>query len=177
MPDRRIKGARTRSTSRVDREIPINLERIMLRAVGDETFRALLVEDPVRAASDGGFELKGTEEAMLAAMDRATIEAMVRRFEAPRARGSGFARGVAAAVAGSMIISVSACGEGTSKGVGPDPPDGVADSTDPVPEVADAADPLPDVYEEPDADVAVDTPHEGSFGVLPDMPEDVEDDG
>ena len=182
---RQVKGARTRNVPRVGREIPINLERIMMRAVQDEAFRARLLEDPVEAAA--GFELKGTERALLAAMDRSTVEAMVQRFGAPKARRSGFAKGVAAAMAGSMIISVSACGDEPTRGVGPDPPDGTADSTDPVVDDADAVMPtgiypdLPDVYEEPiddglDADVIVDTPHDGSWGVLPDLPDDVEDD-
>ena len=156
------------------------------QAVRDEAFRERLIEDPVGASTDEDFELKGSEKAMLSAMDRPTIEALVQRFGAPRARRSGFAKGVAAAMAGSMIISVSACGE--TDGVGPDPPDGMADSTDPV--VDDVVDvvpegmlpDMPDVYEEPiedgglDADVIVDTPHEGSWGVRPDMPDDVEDD-
>ncbi|MBW2261174.1 MAG: hypothetical protein JRG91_04305 [Deltaproteobacteria bacterium] len=183
---RQIKGSRKSNVPRVGREIPINLERIMMQAVRDEAFRERLIEDPVGASTDEDFELKGTERAMLSAMDRSTIEALVQRFGAPKARRSGFAKGVAAAVAGSMIISVSACGE--TKGVGPEPPDGTTDSTDPI--VDDAADvaptgilpDMPDVYEEPiedglDADVIVDTPHEGSWGVLPDMPDDVDDDG
>ncbi len=183
---RPIKGSRSRNAPRVGREIPINLERIMMRAVADEAFRRVLLEDPVRAAADGGFDLKGTERALLAAMDRATIEALVQRFGAPRARRSGFARGVAAAVAGSMIISVSACGDEPTRGVGPDT-DSTTDSTDPL--IDDSMDvaptgilpDMPDVYEEPiddglDADVIVDTPHEGSWGVLPDMPDDVEED-
>jgi len=184
--DRKIKGSRNRAVRRVGREIPINLERIMMRAVGDERFRALLVEDPVRAAQEGEFQLKGSERALLAAMDRATIEAMVQRFGGPRSRMSGFAKGVAAAMAGSMIISVSACGDEATKGVGPDL-DSTTDATDPVADdhldlVPTGILPdIPEVYEETDEDgieedVVVDTPHEGSWGVLPDMPEDPEDD-
>jgi hypothetical protein len=175
---RQVKGARNRNVPRVDREIPINLERIMMRAVQDEGFRARLVEDPVKAAAGEHFELKGTERALLAAMDRPTIEAMVRRFGAPRARRSGFAKGVAAAMAGSMIISVSACGEPTD-GVGPDPPDGMADSTDPsVDDSGDAtrgiAPDMPDVYEDPVED-GLDVIDDGSFGVRPDMPDDADE--
>jgi hypothetical protein len=181
------RGYRVRRTPRQGREVPINLERIMMRAVSDQAFRELLFEDPVKAAAAGSYDLKGTERALLAAMDRATLEAMVRRFEAPRARHSGFTKGVAAAMAGSMIISVSACGDEPTRGVGPDPPDGTTDSTDPVMDDHVDVSPagiypdLPDVVEEPaddglDADVIVDTPHDGSWGALPDMPEDVEED-
>jgi hypothetical protein len=182
---RHIKGSRNRVVRRVGREIPINLERIMMRAVGDERFRARLLEDPLGAVEEELFELKGSERALLAAMDRTTVEAMVRRFGAPRARRSGFARGVAAAMAGSMIISVSACGDETTKGVGPDL-DSTTDSTDPVADdhldmVPTGILPdIPDVYEETDddgveEDVIVDTPHDGSWGIMPDMPEDPEE--
>lgn len=158
------RGFSRRRMPRLGMEIPINLERILMDAARDDAFRQRLLEDPVAAVTAGGFDLTCTERAMLAAMDRSTVEAMVQRFGPARSRRSGFAKGVAAAVAGSMIISVST-GCVQSAGVIPEPPEDAQAEPDLGPEVPvdSTPDPVggifpdwppdaPDLYEEPDVE-------------------------
>jgi hypothetical protein len=91
---------------------------------------------------------------------------MIDRLAPERRKRSRFARQVAAAVAGSVIISVSACGEDTSKGVGPDLDTGTEDILDTTESDGDVTD-VSDVTEEPAEDPISDM----SWGARPDMPD------
>jgi hypothetical protein len=101
-------------------EIPINLEKVLLRASADPVFKEALLEDPGRALAGAGFSLTGSERAVLSAMDRPTLETTIDRFASGRRRRGRFARHVAAAVAGSMIITASCIT--ASDGNDPGPP-------------------------------------------------------
>jgi hypothetical protein len=174
MSDRKMKqlprGFRKRGANRLGMEIPINLERILLEAARDGAFRERLLVDPTRAVAEGGFGLSSTEKAMLAAMDRSMIEAMVRRFGRGRSRKTGFAKGVAAAVAGSMVISVGT-GCVQSAGIDPAPPEDATTEADVMvdfidrpadgisegfPDLTDTDDPFDEEGGDPDEDAADD---------------------
>ncbi|MBW2261175.1 MAG: hypothetical protein JRG91_04310 [Deltaproteobacteria bacterium] len=166
------RGFSRRRLNRLGMEIPINLERILLGAARDEAFREDLFEDPSRAAADGGFDLTATEIAMLTAMDRSTLEAMIGGFGTERVRRGRFARHVAAAVAGTMVISVgSGC---YSAGTLPEPPEDSRTEADvrvdlvgpsdgisaDFPDLADANDPIDEDDEDPGEDEADDAEEE-----------------
>jgi hypothetical protein len=105
------KGSRRRARPRVEIEIPVNLERILLAASRDGALRAALVEDPLGTASREGCELTGSERAMLAAMTPSALAAMLERIAPGRPR-SRFASKVAAAVAGTLLVTTACTGDG-----------------------------------------------------------------
>ncbi len=150
MPDRRIKGSHAKKRRLRGVEVPINLERILLAAARDEAFCGRLLDDPARTAREGGFELTASELGMLSSMDRSALDATIRSFGSVKKRRGAFAGKVAAALAGSMIITVSACGdEEQTRGIEPDvPPDVELDVFDGI-----SPDMPPDVLEEEDDDV------------------------
>ena len=123
-------GSRNRRGIRTKLEIPINLERILLRAAEDREFRDALLTDAARAPSENGFALRSSERAMLSAMPRTLLEKLIERFRPDKLKRSRFARHVAAAFAGSMVVTATACGDGgdgASRGAAPDfPEDGGA---------------------------------------------------
>ncbi|MBW2263242.1 MAG: hypothetical protein JRG91_14830 [Deltaproteobacteria bacterium] len=124
----RIVGSSERQGPREDVNIPVNLERILLAAAGDDEFLGRFLSDPAGAAMQEGFDLTGSERAMLSALERRDLGKLVERFRPERIRKSRFARHVAAAVAGSMIISVVACDVAKGGGAGPDLPDAEVDA-------------------------------------------------
>ncbi|MBW2261171.1 MAG: hypothetical protein JRG91_04290, partial [Deltaproteobacteria bacterium] len=62
-----VRGSCQRRGLRTESEIPVGIERVLLRAAEDEAFRERLLEDP--AAALKGERLAGSETAMLLAMD------------------------------------------------------------------------------------------------------------
>jgi hypothetical protein len=150
---------------RQELEIPVSLELVLIRASREEAFRTALLEDPVAALEAGGIEMKPSERAVLLSMSRGVLETMIDRFR-PEVHGrSLFARKVATAVAGSLVVGVVSCGEPASEsdviidavgGVGPDMPWDVP--LDPAVEevgpdaVDDAADAVEDADEPGDAE-------------------------
>ena len=114
-----VVGSVTRQGPRDDVRIPVNLERVLLAAAGDDAFLGRLLDDPAGAAEQGGYELTDSERAMLSALGRGELESLVERLRPERIGRSRFARNVAAAVAGSMIVSVVAC-DIAEKGAGPE---------------------------------------------------------
>ena len=131
MADRRIKGSHGRSGRRLELEIPVSLELVLVRASEDEEFRTELLDDPGPAVERHGIEMKPSERAMLQSMSRGALETMIDGFRPSIHGRSRFARKVATAVAGSLVVGVVSCGEARSGedviidavgGVGPDMP-------------------------------------------------------
>lgn len=152
MPDRKIKGSRSRKPRGKSMEIPINIEKILLRAAGDDAFCSALLENATRAVEEKGFGLRDSEKAILGSMPRSTLEAMIGRIGSPSGSKGRFARHVAAAVAGSMIITAAACGDDEpTRGATADVPDDTAGDTawPDLPTQGIMPD-LPDIYEEVD---------------------------
>lgn len=163
MSEKRLpRGAKSRNRPGISMEIPINIERVLLRAAMDRAFRDALLESSEEALRGTGFDLIASERAMLAAMPRSTLETMIDRLVPGRGRKGRFAKHVAAAVAGSMILTASTGCEVASAGITSDAPE-----FDPPADIRDTADeedtdspadvPVdtafdPDVIEEPDVD-------------------------
>ncbi len=128
---RDVKGSHGMKGRRLEMEIPVSLELVLMRASKDEAFREVLLQDPGAALEAHGIEMTPSETAMLLSLSRGVLETMIERFR-PSVHGrSRFARKVATAVAGSLVVSVVSCGEAASKsdviidavgGVGPDMP-------------------------------------------------------
>ena len=178
MPERKktgtpgaVKGAYRRHVPEMELRIPINLERAILLAAGDRAFREALLEDVDRALEDRGVELTVSERTMLATLSRRGLEDMIERFRPGRSRRARFAKRVAAAVAGSLIVTTAACG---SDGGPTLHPDGGVDA-DWIPDVELEADMGEDVP--PDIEEVID---EEPLSDVPDAPdvddEDVDED-
>ncbi|MBW2263241.1 MAG: hypothetical protein JRG91_14825, partial [Deltaproteobacteria bacterium] len=109
-----------------------------------------------------GERLAGSETAMLLAMDRSILETLIDRFVPGKKPRGSFARKVAAAVAGTLIITTAACGSGDQQcgGAGPDmPPDGYDVEAADMPDISagvDASWPDPDAAPDPVDDLADD---------------------
>lgn len=152
-----VRGSCERHGLRTRREIPVGIERVLLRAAEDEAFRDRLLGDP--AAALEAESLTGSERAMLVAMDRSILTTLIDRFRPGSRPRSRFARKVAAAVAGTLIITTAACGSGDQQagGAGPDlPPDGYDVEAWDMPEVSagvDASWPDPDAAPDPVSDL------------------------
>ena len=114
MPDRRIKGSHGLKGRRLEMEIPVSLELVLIRASEDADFKAALLVDPGDALEAHGIEMKPSETAMLLSMSRGVLETMIDRFQPSSHGRSRFARRVATAVAGSLLVSVVSCGEADS---------------------------------------------------------------
>jgi len=93
-------------------EVPINLERVLLMAVEDAQFCGALLSDADRALGDRHIELQPSEKAALASMPRSVLEATVAGLKPNRQLGRAFTQQVAAAVAGTVLLSAGAycCG-------------------------------------------------------------------
>ena len=114
MPDRdrrwEVKGSHERKGQKLELEIPVSLELVLIRASKDAAFRDALLEDPGAALEEQGIEMTPSEMAMLLSMSRGVLETTIDRFR-PEVHGrSHFARKVATAVAGSLVVSVMSCG-------------------------------------------------------------------
>jgi hypothetical protein len=105
-------GSWTRGGQSADTRIPINLERLLLRAARSERFKELLFSDREQALADLDVALLSSERAMLLALPVQALESMIAGLRPKTQRNRVFVKQVAAAVAGSMIISAScmACG-------------------------------------------------------------------
>jgi hypothetical protein len=106
-------------------EIPVNVERTLMRAASDPGFRQLLLSD--RASALQELRLTASERAVLEAMPSHLLEPLLDRLDA-RKRPSRFAVGVAAAVAGTMLLT-SSC-DVQKRGLDPELPDDTETQTD-----------------------------------------------
>jgi hypothetical protein len=156
-----VRGSCQRHGLRAQSEIPVNIERVLLRAAEDGAFRGRLLEDPAGALE--GESLTGSERAMLLAMNRSILTTMIDRFVPGEKPRSGFARKVASAVAGTLLLTTAACGSGDDMagGAGPDmPPDGYDVEAADMPDISAGVDPgwpdpdaVPDPVDEPVSDL------------------------
>lgn len=155
-----VRGSCQRRGLRAASEIPVSIERVLLRAAEDGAFRERLLEDPASALE--GASLTGSERAMLLAMNRTILATLIDRFEPGEKPRGRFAQKVAAAVAGTLILTTAACGSGDDMagGAGPDmPPDGYDVEASDMPEVSagvDASWPDPDAAPDPVDDLTDD---------------------
>jgi len=154
-----VRGSCQRRGLRAQSEISVNIERVLLRAAEDEAFCARLLEDPAGALE--AESLTGSETAMLLAMDRSILETLIERFVPGKKPRGRFAKKVAAAVAGTLILTTAACGSGDNMlgGAGPDIPDGYDVEAADMPLVdigVDASWPDPDAAPDPVDDLADD---------------------
>jgi hypothetical protein len=168
MAMKKVKGSHQRRSFKRKVEIPVNVERVLIKAATDEAFRAWLLEDRQAALAEGHFQLSDPERAMLANMDRSMLEAMAARFAPGSRRVGRFARKVASAVAGTMLVTTAACGDGKTDSdvYNPDTVGGIWPD---MPEVTDE----PDMIDEDVADIpGWDGPVDG---IGPDVPPDLVD--
>jgi hypothetical protein len=105
-------GAYARRGLHAQVEVPVNLERVLLMAVEDETFRAALLADAERALTDFRMTLEPSEKGALLSMSRSVLEAAIVGLKPNRQIGRMFAKQVAAAVAGTLLLGASSycCG-------------------------------------------------------------------
>lgn len=124
--NKRPVGSHERQGIKAEMEVPVNLERVLLEAAQDPAFYRSLLEDRARALAEKGYHLRASEQAMLSVMPRVALDKMVERLRPDKLTTSTFAKHVVAALAGSLIVSTSACDpESTPAGITPNwPPDG-----------------------------------------------------
>jgi hypothetical protein len=117
-------GSHERKGIKAEMEVPVNLERVLLEAAQDPAFYQSLIKDRSRALVEKGFRLRPSEQAMLSALPQLALDKMIERLVPDKLKKSSFAKHVVTALAGSLIISTSACGTdlGPTKGVSPDWP-------------------------------------------------------
>jgi hypothetical protein len=117
-------GSHERKAIEAEMEVPVNLERVLLDAAQDPAFYRALVIDRARALAEKGYRLRPSEQAILAAMAQNALDKMVERLKPEKLKKSTFAKGVVTALAGSLIITTSAC-DSEAGGARPDwRPDG-----------------------------------------------------
>lgn len=101
--------------------IPLGVEVLVKKAAVDPAFRTLLVERRAEAASHIELELQPAEAAMLAAVPRAQLEAIIDRTTVPQEHRRAFLGKAAAAmvaVLGGMAPGAAAAGMGFGAGGG-----------------------------------------------------------
>jgi len=153
-------------------EIPITLERVLIRAASDASFRESLLDDPERAVDENDYCMVASERASLMAIPRSTLEIMIDRFRPLKHTRSRFARKVVSAVASSLIVTAASCGPADSsrdaavEDTGPD--DGYDFGIDAL--GGDVPDWPPDVVEEDgDPDVSDDVLDDGDSSDMMDV--------
>jgi hypothetical protein len=134
-------------------EVPVALERLLLKAAAEPEFRGALLADRLAAAAAAGVVLTASEETTLLALPRPTLAAMTTGLAPAAQRNRRFASKVAAAVAGTAFVTAAcyACG-----GIDPEMIDAAAAVDARPPDAASADAGPPDAAasadaEEPDA--------------------------
>ena len=83
-PPRTIVGGRPPEKDRVLRGLPTGIQKLLVAASLQETFKQTLLADPPSAARDAGCELSATEAAILAAIPREQLR-VIRRLKSEHA--------------------------------------------------------------------------------------------
>ena len=104
--------------------VPVNIERLLLQAVENRSFRELLLGDREKALLEYGGELTHSERAMLVLIPANELKSLVLRLKPSLQKNRRFIKHVAATVAGSMILSVCSYCEGA---ISPGDPYGESD--------------------------------------------------
>jgi len=111
-------------------QVPVNIERVLLRAAEESAFRDRLLEEGSGALEGEGLEATAGERAMLDAAPREMLEVMIRKLDPARQRNKKFLKKVAAAaVFGGMLVASCDSGNDAQSG-GADPDADVDDDTD-----------------------------------------------
>jgi hypothetical protein len=106
---------------RAEAEVPVTLEHVLLRAAGDPAFRERLLEDPAAAVAGLGLNPSPSEGALLAAMPRTALAAMIGGIAPRRQRDRRFLRRVGtAALVGGMLVASCDSGNDSQQTMGTD---------------------------------------------------------
>ena len=119
---RTIVGGRPLARRKRTLRVPIGVEKLIVRAAGDDDFRRRLFTDRATALQDPTLGLSPSEATILSSVPDATLAQLVERVDLKRHGRSKFMQGVvAAAFAAAATTTLIACEESsTSKGIRPD---------------------------------------------------------
>jgi hypothetical protein len=119
---RTIVGGRPLARRKRTLRVPIGVEKLIVRAAGDDDFRRRLFADRATAIQDPTLGLSPSEAAILSSVPDATLAQLIERVDLKRHGRSKFMKGVmAAAFAAAATTALIACEESsTSKGIQPD---------------------------------------------------------
>lgn len=115
-------GSRSRRGVRTKMQVPVNLERVLLEAGKNPAFYRALVTDRARALAEHEYRLRDSEQAMLSALPIEALDRMIQQLKPDKLKKSQFARRVATAIAGTVLLSSSGCSDSQTKGSEPDMP-------------------------------------------------------
>jgi hypothetical protein len=125
-PRRTIVGGRPPGEMIVTENPPTGIQKLLLAASLDEGFNERLHVNPLDAARELGFELSGSEEAILASVPPEQLGHMVERIKIPGIDRRKFlltsAATLAAVVATSFGVNAQGGGSTQSRGISPDIP-------------------------------------------------------
>jgi hypothetical protein len=127
-----IVGGRPPGSGRSTSAIPRGIEVLVKKASVDPAFRALLLETRAEAAGSIGLALDPAEAAMVAAVPREQLEAIIDATSVPAEQRRAFLGKVAAAMLAVVGVGAAGCGGGggVTDGIRPDRPEaGTASST------------------------------------------------
>ncbi|MFH2009834.1 MAG: twin-arginine translocation signal domain-containing protein [bacterium] len=100
--------------------VSVGVERLLVLAAADGSFREALLDDRLGAATRAGIVLRPSEEAVLATVSETALAAMIDGIRVPEHGRRRFMKAVAAAGAGTAgLVLVEGC-DPASKGVRPD---------------------------------------------------------
>lgn len=122
--------------------VPIGIEKVLVRAAADASFRMRLFEDRVTALRPFAGDLSQTEADVLAGIPSEALREMVGRIDLKRHATGRFMKGVLAAALAASASTIMSCEvfEGHTKGAGPDQVDVVYDRSAPDAGVIPGAD-------------------------------------
>jgi len=111
---RTIVGGRPLQRRQHTLNVPIGIEKILVRAAGDDAFRARLFADRASALEQAGIALLPSEQAMLASVPDDLLASLVDRIDLPRHGGRRFMGRVvravfATAAAGAVVMLSDGC--------------------------------------------------------------------
>jgi hypothetical protein len=161
-----VVGGQTRRAAHGTTRVPIGIEKVLYLAASNDAFRKALLDDRAGTLARSGVRLTDVERATLLGVPGAALETMIGRISPARHGKRSFMKTVAAATV-SLAAGVAAAGCKEEEG------------PEPNPDVAEAHDEATDATEATETADAVDTadvePPDGTRGITPDVPEDVED--
>jgi hypothetical protein len=117
-----IVGGRPPGSGRSNTEIPRGIEVLVKKASVDAAFRELLLEKRAGAAETIGLTLDPAESAMVNAVPREQLEAIIDSTSVPTEQRRAFLGKVAAAMLAAIGVSAVGCAPATD-GIRPDRPD------------------------------------------------------
>ena len=131
---RTIVGGRPRARLKRKVSIPIGIEKVLVRAAGDEAFHRALFADREQALSNAGYDLLGSERSILRSVPDAALASMVANIDLKAHTKRRFARGVAKVAFATAAMTAMVTAGAACTGAEPDEP-----SQDAAEETVDAA--------------------------------------